>query len=112
MDVQESYYVSGGHPLVPESMAPYYFSLIEELRKAGQAATDEIVREAAKEGVKVHAEVVEGVPATSLLEVAKRLGSDLIVLGTHGRSSLGALLLGSTAQVVVHSTEIPVLLIR
>jgi len=36
----------------------------------------------------------------------------LIVIGTHGRSGPGALLLGSTALAVVHRATVPVLLVR
>ena len=36
----------------------------------------------------------------------------LILIATHGRSGLGALLLGSTALAVVHRATVPVLLVR
>ena len=41
-----------------------------------------------------------------------RWGADLIVLGTHGRSGLGRLLLGSHAEKVLRAATVPVLLVR
>ena len=102
----------GGHPIVPESMAPHYFSLIEEMRKAGTNAVGEVETLAAEEGVAMTHEVVEGTPAESILEMARKLESDIIVMGTHGRSGFAALVLGSTAQAVVHGAKVPVLLVR
>jgi nucleotide-binding universal stress UspA family protein len=43
---------------------------------------------------------------------AKRWGADLIVMGTHGRTRIARLVLGSVAEGVVHIAPVPVLLIR
>ncbi len=43
---------------------------------------------------------------------ARAWQADLIVIGTHGRSGLSRLLLGSVAEGVVHAVSIPVLLVR
>lgn len=50
--------------------------------------------------------------AESLLEVAKEERCDAIVLGTHGRTGLPRLLLGSVAERVTRMAHVPVLLIR
>lgn len=51
-------------------------------------------------------------PAEAIVEVAKELGCDLIVMASHGRRGVSRLLLGSqTAEVVSHST-VPVLVVR
>lgn len=49
----------------------------------------------------VRAEVAEGSPAKEIINKAKYWEPDLIVLGSHGRSSLGRLVLGSVSQKVV-----------
>ena len=100
------------HPVVPESVAPYYFSLLDELRKAGEAAVQEVVAEGAKHGVSVKHEVIDGTPASGIIDAGKKHEVDLIVMGTHGRSGFAAMLLGSTAQGVVHRAETPVLVVR
>ena len=53
-----------------------------------------------------------GDPASTIVDVAKGGRFDLIVMGSHGRSALGSLVLGSvTAKVIAHCT-IPVLVVR
>ncbi|BCR03526.1 universal stress protein [Desulfuromonas versatilis] len=56
--------------------------------------------------------VDEGHPPLVILEEAKRLKADLIVMGTHRHTRLGEALLGNTAQKVIHSSTTPVLLVR
>lgn len=50
-----------------------------------------------------------GVPATEIVRFAKRYEVDLIVMGTHGRSGLTRLLMGSVAEAVVRNASVPVL---
>jgi nucleotide-binding universal stress UspA family protein len=47
-----------------------------------------------------------------ILQVADEIGADLIVLGTHGRTGLGRLLMGSVAEQVVRRARCPVLTVR
>ncbi len=56
--------------------------------------------------------VEEGQPAETILAQARALGADLIVMGTHHHSLVREALMGTTAQKVLHSSEIPVLLSR
>ncbi len=56
--------------------------------------------------------LVEGEPAEEILRVAREAGCDLIVLGTHGRTGLRRLLMGSVAEVVVRKAECPVLTVK
>lgn len=55
--------------------------------------------------------VVEGMPAQTILAEAKRIGAQLIVLGSHGQSALGEMLMGSVAHKVTMKSPIPVLLV-
>lgn len=55
--------------------------------------------------------VVIGAPATLVVETAKSLDADLIVVGSHGKHGLG-LLLGSTANGVLHQASCDVLTVR
>jgi universal stress protein A len=52
-----------------------------------------------------------GAPATQVVETAGSLGADLIVVGSHGKHGLG-LLLGSTANGVLHQAACDVLTVR
>lgn len=56
--------------------------------------------------------VVDGNPADAILRVVQELGVDLIVMGTHGRTGLKHVLLGSVAENVLHHAPCPVLLTR
>ena len=56
--------------------------------------------------------VIEGQAAPTIIEEAKRLSSDMIVMGTHRHSMFGETLLGSTAHKVLHSGSVPTLLVR
>ncbi len=53
--------------------------------------------------------VTSGDPAQRVLETARGVDADLIVMGTHGRKGLGHLVLGSVAERVVRESPIPVL---
>jgi nucleotide-binding universal stress UspA family protein len=52
-----------------------------------------------------------GEPAEEILRAARRVGADLIVISTHGRSGLPRHLLGSVAEKVVHHADRPVLVL-
>ena len=56
--------------------------------------------------------VEEGDPSEVILRVADSIGSSLIVIGTHGRSGIRRLTLGSVAEQVLHGSNSPVLTIR
>ena len=63
-------------------------------------------------GVKGERLVVHGVPFHQIIETAKEQQVDLIVMGTHGRTSLSHVLLGSVAERVVRLAPCPVLVVR
>ena len=56
--------------------------------------------------------VRSGEVAPSIVEAARQLGSDLIVMGTRGLSDFSSLLLGSVAHKVIHYADCPVLVVR
>src|SRR4051794_33733005 len=53
-----------------------------------------------------------GDPATAIVETAEKDNADLIVLGTHGRTGLTRLLMGSVAEAVVRRAKCPVVTIK
>lgn len=58
----------------------------------------------------VHARI--GEPVKEILEVAREIGADMIVLGSHGRGAMGRLLIGSVSEAVLHGAACPVLVVR
>ncbi len=55
--------------------------------------------------------IVDGHPAAAILKEAKAVKADMIVMGTHGRTGISELLLGSVAHKVVQQSALPVLLV-
>jgi nucleotide-binding universal stress UspA family protein len=76
----------------------YLASIAERARKAGVQ--------------KLETSVWYGPPAESIIDAARTRAIDLIVMGSHGRSGLGRLILGSVAETVLRGTTTPILLIR
>jgi len=58
------------------------------------------------------ANVVFGYAAKSIVQHASQLGVDLIVMGSHGRTGIAHILLGSVAEAVVRTAPCPVLTVR
>lgn len=56
--------------------------------------------------------VVRGVPYKEIVDAAKDIGADLIVLGTHGRTGISHITMGSVAEKVVRNAHCPVLTVR
>lgn len=51
-----------------------------------------------------------GIPEEEIINIAKQWEADLIVMGTHGRTAVGRILSGSTAEYVIRHATIPVLI--
>lgn len=60
----------------------------------------------------VETQLVVGAPGAAIVAVAEERHADLIVMGTHGRSGLSRLLMGSVAEYVLRHTPCPVLTIK
>lgn len=95
--------------MAPETGA-YIQELAQDLRKVGQAALDEAEKLAKEAGVASSGKLREGNVTATILDEAKNY--DLLVMGTHGRTGLDKLLLGSVTEGVLHRTDKPVLVVR
>jgi nucleotide-binding universal stress UspA family protein len=89
--------------------------LVPALREGGKRVLAKAHAAAAKQNVRAKAilrEMLSGPAAYPIVREAKKLGADLIVLGTHGRRGVRRLVLGSDAEQVVRTASVPVLLVR
>lgn len=99
--------VYGGLDMAPIATGNLSF----EEEAAGQAR-QQLLELATRYGVPAeNAYVALGSPSQEIREVALEHNADLIVIGTHGRHGLG-LLLGATANAVLHGVECDVLAVR
>jgi nucleotide-binding universal stress UspA family protein len=71
-----------------------------------------VVPEYLRKSLKVEEVLRIGVPFLEIVKAAKEKEVDLIVMGTHGRTGLSHVLIGSVAEKVVHHAHCPVLTIK
>jgi nucleotide-binding universal stress UspA family protein len=70
-------------------------------------------REAAqKEAVQAKAFVMSGKPADIIIQMAQEIKADLVVLGSHGRTGVDKLLMGSVAERVIVLSACPILVVK
>jgi glycine betaine transporter len=63
-------------------------------------------------GLTARGDLIQGVPYDEIVKKARRVQADLIVMGTHGRTGMTRLLLGSVAERVIRLAPCPVLTVR
>ncbi len=89
----------------------------EKLQREGQARLEKALHEQIVTATGDTADAatpimfLEGRPGTAILEYAEQEQASLVVLGSHGHSALGELLIGSTAREVTQRSRVPVLLV-
>src|SRR5262249_38840571 len=94
------------------TVAPPMLPPIEQFSAVAKSAFDKLIKENHLEQFTIHQEVREGTPFYEIVRLAKDKDIDLIVMGTHGRSGLVHMLLGSVAEKVVRKAPCPVLTVR
>jgi len=65
-----------------------------------------------KKGIHVSTLFREGKPTFEIIKTAKEISADFLVVGTHGRTGMNHLLMGSVAEKVVREAPCPVLTVR
>ena len=101
----------------PYALAGYenYSVLLEALRDVRpqvEKQLEEVTRNVPASVRVKHVVLESPSPAKAILDQAKKEGSDLIVVATHGRSGLSHFLLGSVAEKLLRLSPIPVLVVR
>ncbi|ELY48586.1 universal stress protein [Natronolimnohabitans innermongolicus] len=83
-----------------------------DLEEEAAQALEEAERTAADRGVETTTTIRQGVPQEEIVDAAETNAMDLIVMGTHGRSGLDHLVVGSVAEEVVRNAPVPVVTVR
>ena len=99
-------------PFVAGEQPSGWLDLQARARRDAERRLAAAVAAAERAGVGVEGKLVEGAPAETIARVARRDRADLIVIGTHGRSGLGRLFMGSVAARVLALALCPVLTVR
>jgi len=88
-------------------------TIMKGLREEGEKILSEVRALASKEGVKIETRVEDGIPYDRICEVAEESNADLIVMGSHGRTGIGKVFIGSVAERVIgKSQNRPVLIVK
>jgi len=97
-------------------MTPYEIviptAFVEEARGAAASKLDVLVQKAATEGVTATSHLSELPAASAIVELAEKLGADLIVMGTRGHTGLKHVLLGSVAERTLRHAPCSVLTVK
>ncbi len=104
--------VRGSSDFVGYEMGTAWYSNFEdELIKGGEKAMDKFLEEKLA-GLDVDTTVAVGDAAEEIIKYADKTGTDMIIIGTHGRKGLEKILFGSVARGVVKGANCPVLTVN
>jgi nucleotide-binding universal stress UspA family protein len=110
------YVIEEAYPLDAEGFAYIdYASLKDAVRSTGERTLAKAAEKVRGSGMAVETALLDmsGNRVAGVIDDdAQNWRADLIVIGTHGRSGLNRLLLGSVAEEVVRGSPVPVLLVR
>jgi len=85
---------------------------VEELVKKAKTYVEAVKKEAEQAGIKTETIVREGEAYRVITDTAKETGANIIVMGSHGRTGLKRLLMGSVTEKVIGHTPCPVLVVK
>lgn len=97
---------------MPETGIPEEAAFMESLLEDAGSYLRHVADTLAQDGFRVRTVVREGEPEEVILAVAGEENADLIIMGTHGRSGLSLLVMGSVAEKVMHATDRPVMFVK
>lgn len=98
--------------LTGDSVTVFPGVFLEEIEMEAQQLMEASLGRLRDAGLSGETIIVHGVPFQAILDTAKDKGADLIVMGTHGRTGLTHMLMGSVAEKVVRLAPCPVLVTR
>lgn len=86
--------------------------ITDQLEDSAERELPKISECEACEGLDIEEVIVHGEAATEIARVAEERNVDLIIISSHGRTGLGRILFGSTAEAVVRHSSCPVLVVK
>lgn len=92
--------------------AQTYNEIERSARRAGEKQLHALVERARKAGARARGLLLYGAPHVAIVRTARAKRADIIVMGTHGRTGLAKLFLGSVAGRIIATAPCPVLTVR
>lgn len=87
-------------------------NIVEHYETAARLLLTEAAARTSATGAPTTTMLLDGRPAVAIADYAKEAGVDAIVMGTHGKSGLERMFLGSTAEGVLHLTTVPTFVVH
>jgi len=112
VDVREIEAVVTSAAWLGETAAEYEARFQNEIREDAKKRLDEVRHELEGAGLKVSVKLPEGVPFKKILKIAEDEDVSLIVIGSHGKSNVREMLLGSVSEKVIRGSKRPVLVVK
>lgn len=101
-----------GYTLVDAGVMSWMRAAEQDALEQAQELTARVARELHEAGLSVEPRVARGDPREALVDEVRNLGADLLVVGSHGRTGLDKLLLGSVASHLVGHAPCSVLVVK
>jgi len=99
--------------VVPDVFSGIDFMAVEnELRKIADEECNKIVAQLREKGLNAKFKVEKGIPFLEILKAAREEDVSLIVIGSHGKSNVEEMLLGSVSEKVIRKAVRPVLVVK
>jgi nucleotide-binding universal stress UspA family protein len=105
--IEPTPYVAGG-----EFGAEIYMKLEDAAKRNAQSSMSRLMQRLKKSKIKAESLLLRGAAHEQIVKAAKSRKADIVVIGTHGRSGLSKLFLGSVAGKVVSLATCPVMTVR
>ncbi len=86
--------------------------IIKEIELVNETKYDEFLKTVDLSGVEYEKLLKKGIPETDIVETAMEQQANLIVMGTHGRSGIKHILIGSTAEEVVRTVHCDIIIVK
>ena len=87
----------------------YPFEVLED---EGKSILKKVRERAEKEDLAIEEVLIVGSPIHDMAKIVKKTKSDIVVIGTHGKTGLEKLILGSVAESALKTVQVPLLLVK
>ena len=87
----------------------YPFEVLED---EGKSILKKVRERAEKEDLAIEEVLIVGSPIHDMAKIVKKTKSDLVIIGTHGKTGLEKLILGSVVENAIKTVQVPLLLVK